>query len=497
MPIPRYQDWMRSTALGLSKPRSLALRAVDSALQEYEKNERNPSARSKKLSELRLALNEWVHEKGSGWRNSERNKAPGYPISSLYEALNSQPQFTPADIEAFRHQDIMRRLRIKQIFAGKKIVWRTFNAAVETKWALAELKSASRGHVKSDRQAIREAKEQHDAASAERVTYSAGRYNAMRGVANSAGSAALDIASLVKNGAGASADEHDFGLAGTSGAGPAFHQMMSNMFGNANPREISAHLANTIGSGTTEIAHTVLPIISNVTSGAKMLWAWGNAAKKRYDEWQTSTHSRAIAEGDMRAAFQALSLLLERQTSAALIQASIQTADFASRTAMTFVDFGAASGTLIGAISTLSKMVHKLYLLGREYSETRHARTLLSDPGNLDCSLFSAYPLMGCYMLVCSDLSEIVTLVRDEAIENGIRFGSDGWQYDVEFMKKNHIDPILEQAAGLIYRSPFAMPLMPVHALYRPSLNDVAGQAAGKLGFAKTVGRAVIAGVSG
>lgn len=495
--IPQYQRWLNATALGASQPRSLSLRKVDSALQEYEKNAANAALKRKNLSDLRLALNAWIREKGPNWRKSERNKEPDFPITALFEAVNAQPVFSAQDIEAFRHQDIMRRLRIKQIFAGKKIVWRVANAPAEMKSALDLLKSAKNGPPGTDYDAIRKIKEQHQKDASKRAEYNAGKYTAMREFVNTPGSAALDINSLRKHGAGASAGEHNFGLVGAGDAPAAFHHMMSNMFGGASPHEIATHLFNTVGTDTVKIAESVLPIVSNITSGAKMLLAWGSAALARYREWSTSTHSHAIAEGDMREAFKALALLLDRQTTAATIQATIQTADFATRTAMSFVDFGAASGTLVSAVSTLSKFVHKLYLVGREYGETRHARRLLSDPGKLDFSLFSAYPLMGCYMLVCSDLSELIVMTRDEAMKNGVSFGSDGWMDDVEVMKKDHIDPILEAAARLIYKSPFLMPHMPVHALYKPGKVDAASQNASKLNLLKNVGKAVVAGVKG
>ena len=86
----------------------------------------------------------------------------------------------------------------------------------------------------------------------------------------------------------------------------------------------------------------------------------------------------------MEAAFKALQVLLDRKVTSDTIQASILTADFATLTAMSFVDFGAVSRAAVGVVSSLSKLVHKLYLMGREYSETQDARTLLSSPVTFD-----------------------------------------------------------------------------------------------------------------
>jgi hypothetical protein len=498
--IPTHSDWMQEKALGVTKPRSLALRRVDNALEEYEKHTRNPADRRKKLTELRRALNEWIREKGAAWRNSERNKAPDFPVTALYEALQRQPVFTPEDLDAFRYQEQIRRLRIKRIFAGKKIVWQAFNAPDEAKTHLARVRLAAKGSApvpERDALAIREMRAQHEAERKERATYRPGKYTAAREVLNPLGSGALDIHALVQRGDVLSrTGEHAFGLAGTSNTGPAFQHMLSDMFGGESFGNISTYLAQSIGANAMQVANSVTPILSNISSGASMLIAWGKVAKAIYQEYETSTHSHAISAGDMAAAFKALTLLLDRQTTAATIQATIQTADFTTRTAMSFVDFGTISSTLVSAISTVSKFIHKISLLGREYSETRHARRLLADPGRLNASLFQAYPLLGCYMLVCSDLSEIICLTRDAALQGGIPFGAEGWMDDVEHVKKTHIDPVLERACQVIYKSPFMVPNMPMHRLYKPDFIDSATQKGSKARFAFNIGRAVARGIT-
>ena len=231
----------------------------------------------------------------------------------------------------------------------------------------------------------------------------------------------------------------------------------------------------TIGADIGKIGDSVIPIVSNITSGAKLLVAWGKVGLAKYREYDTAKHGAYVAKGDMEAAFKSLELLLERKVTSETLQAGIQTADFTARTAMSFVDFGAVSGTMIGVISSLSKLVHKLYLLGREYSETRSARVLLGNPAELDYTLFEAYPMLGCYMLLCSDLSEIIALSRTEAITAGVPFGGQGWMDDVEYLKRHHIDPILERASEFVYKSPFLVPNMPLHALYKPNVVDKAG----------------------
>ena len=106
--------------------------------------------------------------------------------------------------------------------------------------------------------------------------------------------------------------------------------------------------------------------------------------------------------------------------------------------------------------------------MSREYSETQDARILLRSPANPDYKLFEVYSLLGCYILLCSDLSELLALSRAKSIQGGVPFGADGWMDDVEYMKKHRIDPILTRAAEFVQASLFKMPNIPLLALYQP-----------------------------
>lgn len=68
---------------------------------------------------------------------------------------------------------------------------------------------------------------------------------------------------------------------------------------------------------------------------------------------------------------------------------------------------------------------------------------LLMDDSKLDLGIFEAQPLLGCYMLCCSTLSDILNMT---AVEFGLR----GWMDDVEYIKKKQIDPIRRDAKQFI-----------------------------------------------
>jgi hypothetical protein len=494
MPIPAYDDWMKITALGVLKPRSSALKEIDSAIKEYWK-QTAPASRRKGMSGIRLALENWIREKGPNWRNSERNKAPHRIVSELYRTVTERPAFTPDELAAFRWQDDQRRLRLGQIFAGKEIVWRAFNNTKDTQAALAAARLAAKGGIpkthQSDVEAIKKFKDEQNALIQDRKDYGKGPGNAMRQIFNKGAEQGLGIGGLVQKGIGQNGREHNFGVSGTRETSVAFQQLVRNLFGGkVSLPNINTHLLKTLGTDVGGLSDTVMPIVSNITSGVKLVVAWGTVALSKYREYETGKLGCVISRGgDMEAAFKALQVLLDRKVTSDTIQASIQTADFATRTAMSFVDFGAVSGAAVGVVSSLSKLVHKLYLMGREYSETHDARILLSSPANLDDTLFEVYPLLGCYMLLCSDLSELLAMSRAESIQGGVPFGADGWMDDVEYLKKHHVDPVLTRATEFVHASLFKMPNMPLHALYQPGGLDKLQQKISKGMLAANVGQ--------
>lgn len=487
--IPSYDDWMRSTSVMMSV-RSSQLKAVDSALRDYW-NSPSGGARQPKRNALGAALANWIGTKGPEWRNSDRNRPPARMVERLYDALNTT-MFNQADLEAFEFQDAERRKRIETLFRNKEIVWKVLNPAKEVKEAHREMQGlSSSGRSKpspasaTDIAAIR--KQQRTEAS-RRVVYEPGRGKFGREVADVSFQTGLGVSSIVTNNLNWPAEQR-FGLGGTAMAGGDFHQMMHDLAGGgASSSEINWHLFQTIGMSTHQLAADVVPIVSNVLSGAKVLIAWGKAARSVYQRYKVSCQTDYIMPGgDVASAFKSLQTLLDRKVSADTRDAGLQTADFATRTVLSFVDLGAASSTAAGVAFALAKFLHKLALLLREFAETRDARQLLSNPANLDTRLFSTYPLLGCYMLLCSDTSEVINMVRTEQMRKGaIRFGDLAWRQQVEWIKRGNLDPVLVRAADVVYSSPFFIrdsvtkQGMPFHALHQVGILSRTAQKLGK-----------------
>lgn len=212
-----------------------------------------------------------------------------------------------------------------------------------------------------------------------------------------------------------------------------------------------------------EVVGSFMPVISDVASGLKFVIAAGKHALAWHRQAGAHRHGGAIDWGaDTDQAFQALDVLLERKRTA--------TGQLA------VIGWPGISGSAVGMVTGSAKLAHRLMLVAREYRETRAARLLLDNPDRLDHTMFTACPLLGCNMLVCSDTSEIIQVVRGGLASEGIQSGATGWMDDVE--------PVLERAAAFVYSSPWEIPDMPLHAISNPGLLDKAGKAMGRMNLA-------------
>jgi hypothetical protein len=470
MEPPKLRDWLAQTNLGALHARSPQLRDLDAAIGAYETN-KNPADREKFLSRIRQALTVWGRTcQGGDARNSSRNKDGA--VTRLMDALTQQKQFTEADKRAFLWQEEQRRTRLEKIFRAKSVQWKAadpFRDAIE---AIRNLKSGApaprRGDIKGispkgagpfrpDRDEMLRVK--NDLAS-----------NNAWGKRTSPGMVA-----------GA-----QFALSAGAEAA-AFQKMIASIFNGGN----SDAALKILGVSMPALLADALPIISLVKSGVQMLYYWGRAAQYAWQEYDAQSHGAFLSgEKDITAALKALGVMLDRQTTQATITAGIQSADFAARGAAHFADAGTASSTAIGAVSNLAKLVQQLFLFARELVATQRANRILSSQDNLGLQLFEAYPLLGCYMLCCSDTSELISLVRTADLKpytpfsssswKQVQFGEVGWMDKVEFLKREHIDPLLQRSIAFINASPFYVSGMNMHVRHEVGILGMAGWGAGK-----------------
>lgn len=210
-------------------------------------------------------------------------------------------------------------------------------------------------------------------------------------------------------------------------------------------------LASLIMSIVAECSASAAPVIGHLKDGASMISDWIEVGLGCYHKSTISRCSYSIELGAPAAAFAALEELLRDEVKQSTISAGISSTSFAVKTGMAFVDGGAISGPVTGAVAALAEITHKLYLLGMEYRATKDANKALM-AGKLDITLFQTYPLMGCYLLNCATLSDIIPISC---------FATPGWMDYIEKMKKGSIDKVLKQSEELIDKSPWEIKDMP------------------------------------
>ncbi len=398
MAIPTYDHWMKATRLGAGHPRSPKLKKIDSALKAYGKG---PSARGQK--DIRLALMDWMLWKGE-WKSSTRNRQ--HIIEEL--KTNAFSGF-PVPLSAEEREGIeyilqARDRKLKRLFANRKLTLRRVKSVQE---------------VRAQHKSLKEAKEQ------------------LTGESSGSGASNADVG----------------GPGGGSAVSQAVESMVREMFDGEAIGVVRSHLMSVVGA---DLIADMIPVVAQISGGAKAVKSWGTAARTAWTRHNVSQGAYALSGQDPVAAFDAVKVLLRRQITAESAEAGIVTAGFLVNLGA-IADFGVISGPTSAAAKTLAQVAHKVFLLGREYKEARSANRVMAGPGALDFQVFATNPLVGCYMIRCSDLSDIINTAA-------LDFGRSDMVANIESLKLNQIDPLRTLAERYIKESIYeikGMPLLP------------------------------------
>jgi hypothetical protein len=395
MPIPAYADWIKKTTLGITKPRSSALKLVDTTLKKYGDFKDVGSTVA-----LDDAWRKWKQTK-AGWQNSERNVGGilvelDKGITERLKQLNlfKGKEVTPEDRAIIKYMDDERKKMVRTLFEGHKVRLKGSQAVRDAKTALADLKKKGDAFIH-----------------------------------------AVDGAPAPATGAAGSA------------AKAAIEKMLSDTFDGASAGVINSILMPIFGA---DLIASMVPVVGHLKSGGAMIAAWGSAIKTKYDQHRNLSHKIFIgsAGSDAAKAFEKLDHLLRGEVNSAIISAGVKTASFTAKSLLVLADGGAVSGPAVGAAEALASITQKIAEIAMEYKETKRANAILSHPEQLDWRVFDAYPLLGAYMLSCATLSDIMNMSL-------VEFGGQAWQDDVEHMKKEHIDPVRVKCRMLIDKSLF------------------------------------------
>lgn len=394
-----YERWMKETA-AFGRPRSKELKALDAALEAYRDAELNGTGSVlKERQSLKQALDAWKAAKGPNWRQSVRNK---FKTVELLDAelshvivgkggLNSRGKLMIDAKELATARELARLIKnnTRMLFQGQRLT-------VKNTAALADLNEV-RGTISEFRSKVSD-------------------------VRNAVGAA--------KPATGAVGQSQVQGL-------------LVSLFGDAPLSEIQQAL----GPLATEFVSSVTPFVGAISSGGKAIMNWSRAAVtlyKRHDMMNSAGAS--FAPGDPAAAFEAILCIMDREMHAYATTASIHTISAGAKAAFTAADFGALSGTLLGAAETLALTVQKIYLFARDWKETRDFNALL-DQGIYDLNLFRTSPIVGCYLIANSDTAAIINMAVAD-------YGKPGWKFEVEAMVRK-AQPVFDRAREVIKASRF------------------------------------------
>lgn len=201
----------------------------------------------------------------------------------------------------------------------------------------------------------------------------------------------------------------------------------------------------------------MLPFISLVSGGIKALVYGGIAVQKAYDQISFSRHGFAIEAGAPAAAFDAVQTLLARATANATTKATIEAATLGANAALHAAKgAGSVLAPVVKAMNATANAVRVITMFAIQIRETLIIRRLLKKPAELDLTIFTKAPLLGAYMLVGSNTSDLTALLFES-------FGQVNWQDEIQLLIKKHIHPVLDQCQSLIQSSPFIITNIPLH----------------------------------
>ncbi|GAA5263603.1 hypothetical protein ACOSOMT5_P0023 [Acidiphilium sp. MT5] len=447
--LPSKAQWLNDTALQ-ARMRSPSMRKLDDAIGAYEANP-TPSNRVA----VRNAFQNWKQRTGADWINSDRNRAPKFPITALDQALKSDRQFTEADEIGIKEMIKSRERRIQEVFGNAHINLRIFQATQQVSAAANELKMAVKNAGPSN------------AGPSGRGPQTSNTYASIAGDKLFFAQAAQVKRDAMKAGTATIAA----GKGGVDAAANAafasqiaeIKDALQNLFGEP-IQDVKTFLLNLlIDNGMSALITTaqhiadMLPFISLVSGGVKALMYSGQAVHKAYEQFSFSRHSFAIEAGAPAAAFNAVQTLLSRETKNATAKATIEAATLGANAALHAAKgAGSVLAPVVKAANATANAVRVITMFAIQIRETLIIRRLLKNPANLDLKVFGKAPLLGAYMLVGSNTSDLAALLFES-------FGHSGWQDEMEVLIKKHIHPVLDQCASLIQASPFIITGIPLH----------------------------------
>ncbi len=198
-----------------------------------------------------------------------------------------------------------------------------------------------------------------------------------------------------------------------------------------------------LGKSLSELVAQIAPGVGLAYSSSMATYNGYLALSAAKSAHSIRNSDQGLLPGDPTAALLAVKALITRESKACAAHSASHAIEATAKAAGIFLDAGVATGTASSMIGMASRLLITLHLLKKDWDEMRSVRNLLQKPNEIDSTIFSKCPLLGCYFLLSADTWVIVNLLCTD-------FGKPGYKYKVEQAVKNHIDPLMVVAGQCI-----------------------------------------------
>lgn len=195
-----------------------------------------------------------------------------------------------------------------------------------------------------------------------------------------------------------------------------------------------------------ELIGEVIPFVGIAWSSYKATSATKNAIKQGRQLAKMDDYKGSVRMGDPLAAADGVETILRRRIAKETASATRHAASAGTKIAGLFADLGTSTTVAVGIGSAAIGLSMELYRLGTDVKEMRAGNKRLKTPETLDLSVFESAPILGCYLLTCSDTSMVANFFVAD-------IGLPGWMDKIEQLKKKKLDKLLEIASKNIEKS--------------------------------------------
>lgn len=200
------------------------------------------------------------------------------------------------------------------------------------------------------------------------------------------------------------------------------------------------------GEAMADLIGEVAPYVGILLSAKKLAAATKAVAEDGYNLYKQSYRREGFRVGDPLAAADSIRTIIERDLTRHSLDLTRQAVATGAKIGGLFADFGTATTAAIGAGNALAGLGLMLYGLGLEIKDMRAGNKRLKSPDTLDATVFGECPILGCYLITCSDTSSVINLFIADV-------GLPGWQDKVEKLKKEKMEPLEKVAKKAIKSS--------------------------------------------